>query len=171
MIILSCNAQQNAINSITTISKKAFAKIDNGKFIFLQDTLSLKKRLIDNISSKKDIFFDKVVILKQTTLGNNPKEFYYVLIKDSNNHIKISRWLNRIGDELFFSNKIIDGEQFEQIYHFCIGLEDCDPEVFDIDNRKFWNCSKDPTCKIASIDSQSRDCKFANMVLISELEK
>lgn len=93
-----------------------FAKIYKERVEIIQDTLLLKQKLSENINFDKPINFDKVEVIKQKTIGEIQQEYYFVLLKDSRNNIKIARWLNLIGDELYFNNKVNNGDAFEQTY-------------------------------------------------------
>lgn len=145
-----------------------FAKIHEGKIIFIQDTTLLKEKLKENISFDKPIEFDSVEIVKQTTIGDLQEDYYFVLIKNYQYRVKIARWLNLIGDELYFNNKTNQVDSFEQIYLTCIGNNDCYPEVFIFDNQRGWGCSKNPKCLIDTEQRDYLDCYTYKTILISE---
>ncbi|WP_395044345.1 hypothetical protein [Flavobacterium sp.] len=172
-IILSYSCAQNKLvnNQNELKSNKLIAIIKNDNYVFKTDLEILKNRLIQNISTEKKINFDKIEIIKQFTIGDEPKEFYYILLKDSNTNIKIARWLNKIDNKLYFNNLIGKINQFEQTYQFCVGKNDCNPEVFEIDKDFFWSCSKDPKCLLEPIKQSDLTCKTFKTIIISELEE
>lgn len=167
-VLSSCSTHKVDNSNKTSI---AFAIIKKDKIIFLQDTIALKEKLKTNLfSTNTKINLEKVEVSKQITISVNPKEYYFLLVKDFHKKIKIVRWLNRIGDKLFFNNKSPNEDSFEQMYTTCEGEEDCDPHVFITDTERFWSCSMDPTCKIGIVDEKTIKCKSYKSIIISELE-
>lgn len=164
----------NSCHSISQVDvqegNELFAKIYKERVEIIQDTLLLKQKLSENINFDKPINFDKVEVIKQKTIGEIQQEYYFVLLKDSRNNIKIARWLNLTGDELYFNNKVNNGDAFEQTYLICVGNNNCYPEVFIFDNKKEWGCSKDPKC-ISDLEKKDiSDCDVYKTILISELK-
>ncbi|RAR48017.1 hypothetical protein [Flavobacterium lacus] len=147
-----------------------FAKIINGELKIIQDTTLLKEKLKENISFDKPIHFNSVEIVKQKTLGDLQEEYYFVLIRDNHSKVRIARWLNLIGDALYFNNKTNQNDSFEQTYLICVGKSDCYPEVFVFDNQRNWGCSKDPKCIIDPEKRDNLDCDTYKTILISELK-
>jgi len=145
-----------------------FAKVYGERIEIIQDTTLLKEKLKENISFDKPIHFDSVEIVKQTTIGDLQEDYYFVLIKNNQYRVKIARWLNLIGDELYFNNKTNQVDSFEQIYLTCIGNNDCYPEVFIFDNQRGWGCSKNPKCLIDTEQRDNLDCYTYKTILISE---
>lgn len=78
-------------------AQKPFAKIEKGRFAIERDTTEFKKFLKDNLfaESKKLISLDKVEIKKQAMLTLED-EYYFVLVTDFKNHIRIAKWLNKV---------------------------------------------------------------------------
>lgn len=171
-IINSCISfsQTDAQESVKNDSDFPFAKVYGERIEIIQDTTLLKQKLKENISFDKPIHFNSVEIVKQKTIGDLQQEYYFVLIKDSRSKVRIARWLNLIGEELHFNNKINQIDSFEQIYLICIGSNDCYPEVFVFDNKRNWGCSKDPSCITDPQKREALKCDIYNTVLISELK-
>lgn len=123
-----------------------FAEITTNGYVFHSDTLELKKTIIKQMFQTSDTMFNKIKIVQQRTLGTN-QEFYYILITDKNNTIKIAKWLNLIGNKLYMNNKISEGSLFEQSFIACRGTDECSPQVFqDSDGTRKWGCNKDLKC-------------------------
>lgn len=147
-----------------------FAKIENDKLIIIQDTTLLKQKLLENITSEKPIHFNKVEILKRKTIGDVQEEYYFVLVTNNQYNIKIARWLNLVGNELYFNDKTNQVDSFEQIYLTCVGNNDCYPEVFIIDNKRSWGCTKNPKCITDPEKVDKSDCDSYTTVFISDLK-
>ncbi len=145
-----------------------FAKVYGERIEIIQDTTLLKEKLKENISFDKPIDFDSVEIVKQTTIGDLQEDYYFVLIKNNQYRVKIARWLNLVGNELYFNDKTNQVDSFEQIYLTCIGNNDCYPEVFIFDNQRGWGCSKNPKCLIDTEQSDNLECYTYKTILISE---
>lgn len=147
-----------------------FAKVYADRIEIIQDTTLLKQKLKENISFDKPIDFNSVEIARQKTIGDLQEEYYFVLIKDSHSKVRIARWLNLMGNELYFNNKTDQNDSFEQTYLICVGNSDCNPEVFVFNNQKNWGCSKDPKCIINPEKRDNLDCDTYKTILISELK-
>lgn len=161
LLILIFSSSCGVKKDVSNHSLILFAKIKNDKIIILKNTDSLIKLIENNITTKKQLQFNQVSVKRQKTISADKKEFYYVFIHDSINHIKISRWLEKKGKNLYFNND----DAFKLTYNFCIGEDDCDPNLFYMDNEYFWSCKLDPKCLITPVDSTQIKCKFTKLVI------
>lgn len=128
-------------------SKKLFAKIIDDSYVISVDTIALKKKITESIfSSESKIFFDKIEVKKQFTIGEEKKVFYYVLLTDFSANARTCRWLTKVNDDLYFNDDFESGDSFEQMYLTCIGTENCATNVYVLDSKKFWLCGENPNC-------------------------
>lgn len=135
----------------TTELKNPFAKIKGNTFVILQDTTQFKSDLInvlfsDTLELTKPVF-DKIEIRKQVSFGEENEEYYFVLVYDLAKKIKVAKWLDKIGDNLFLSNQVDNDNYFHLYYIICKGPDDCFPEVGVIDSHKYWSCGRELMCK------------------------
>jgi len=143
-------------------SKKAFATIKNGAFIFKIDTVAYKKKVKEALFNDPDIVFNKIIISRQITL-NTKREFYYVMLSTKDNRIRVAKWLNKKGNNLFSNDEISEGDLFEQIYVTCEGAGTCSPQVYEDGTTKMWGCSEDIKCYIG--DKVNSDCKASKSII------
>ena len=150
---------------VLSIAQKPFAKVIGEHFIIERDTVELKKFLKDNLFSEstKEILFDKVEIKKQKMLTSN-EEYYFVLISDSKNHIRIAKWLNRIGENLYSKENLDNGDLFENLYQTCVGEQDCQQNVFTIDSKRHWTCGEQIAC-MTEEQANLVDCKAYKSII------
>ena len=151
--------------TIISFAQQPFAKIYKDVFVIEKDTVAFKKFLKDNLfsESKTEIRFDKVEIKKQKILTSD-EEYFYVVISDSKNHIRVAKWLNKIGDNLYSKDVIDDDDLFENIYQTCVGKQDCNMNVFVLDSKRYWTCGETMTCLT---DEQAKliDCKAYKSII------
>ena len=146
-VLLSCGQTKSSFKSNYGGSKKLFAKISNNEIIIKYDTIVFKEYISKNISlSKAQINYDKIEVKKQFTLGEEKKVFYYLLLTDFDKKVKTYRWLNKIGDELYFNDDLENKDNFELIYLSCIGNQNCNPNVYVLDKKKGWVCGEQIIC-------------------------
>lgn len=147
IVLLSCAQTKSSFNRNYIGSKKLFAKISNNEIVIKYDTIVFKEYISKNISlPKAQIDYDKVEIKKQFTIGEEKKIFYYVLLTNFKEKVKTCRWLNKIGDELYFNDDTENHETFELIYLSCIGNQNCNPNVFVVDKKRGWVCGEEIIC-------------------------
>lgn len=164
--LFSCKSQSS--------SDLPFANITHNEIEFLQDTTAFKNHIRQSMNFKAEVNFDKIEILKQFTIGignSTSSEFYYVLISDTKHNYKVARWLNRIDDRFYINNKSHIGDQFEQTFLICVGVDNCYPEVFDIDGKKSWGCNKDPKCLLQEPDPETIKCRSYKTLLVDDLKE
>lgn len=164
-------SQTDVKESTKKDSDISFAVVYGERIAIIQDTTLLKQKLKENISFDKPINFSSVKIVKQKTIGDLQEEYYFVLIKDSHSKVRIARWLNLTGNELYFNNNTNQNDSFEQTYLICVGNSDCYPEVFVFNNQRIWGCSKDSKCIIEPEKRDNLDCDTYKTILISELKE
>ena len=144
---LNCAAQELKKNYV-------FAEIKQGNFIILKDTAKLKSEIVELMfSDSANQFkpnFDRLEVRKLSSFGDTSIVYYSYLLTDNKNHIKVSKWLEKIGNKLY----VIDDpkeEDMEKLYYFaCIGKDDCFPEIRTEGKEKNWTCWRDKMCKVKS---------------------
>lgn len=161
IFILSCSEKQNSRPVPKGYTK--FAELKNGKYDILIDTISFKENLIALFDSK-DVTIDKIQIVKQQTLGDIKKDFYYILANDFKKKIKITRYLVYEKDVLFINDSISSEDVFEQTFLICIGQGNCNPHVFDVDGKRSWSCSDIYECS----KDKFVDCKMFTTIVTED---
>ena len=160
---------QHALNPLQANKhndKEVLAKIEKGKVIFIIDTLKFKKSLSVELFEGKNIVLNNMAIKKQAALVSG-SEFYYLLLKDHNNSVKVARWLDKIGDSFYFSNENIEKDSFPYIYIICYGKTECDPEMLENAGTRFWGCTKDLICP-ATVGTDPPKCLAEQSLMLSE---
>jgi hypothetical protein len=141
-------------------------KIHNNEFYFYVDTTKFKFFLNENINFKDNVKLDKVQIIKQKSIGENPIDFYYILVSDKTKKIKIAKWLDNIDGNLMFNESYTDKESsVKSHYIICVGDNDCYPQFIKLDTLKTWSCDKNLSCLINS-DSLNSSCKIYKTVIL-----
>lgn len=145
--ILSCAQAKSDFKKQNNDSKKLFARIINESYVLEIDTIVFKNKIAENIFQKESkIFFDKIEVMKQFTIGEEKKVFYYVLLTDFSTNTRTCRWLNRVENDLYLNDDFESGDSFEQMYLTCIGTENCATNVYVLDSKRFWLCGENPNC-------------------------
>lgn len=143
-------------------SEKAFATIKNGAFVIKIDTVAYKKKVKEALFNDPHIVFNKITINRQNTL-NTKREFYYVMLSTKDNRIRVAKWLNKKGNNLFSNDEITEGDLFEQTYLICDGDGTCSPQVYEDGTKKLWGCSEDIKCYIG--DKVNSDCTASKSII------
>ncbi|WP_130734744.1 hypothetical protein [Flavobacterium sp. J27] len=138
----------------------------NDEFKFFIDTTKYKSFLYENINFQNNVKLDKVQIMKQQSIGQNPIDFYYVLVTDKAKKIKIAKWLEKIDDNLYFNEDYSSKEaSVKSHYIICVGDNNCYPQYIMLDTLKTWSCDKNLSCYISS-DSTNTNCKIYKTVIL-----
>lgn len=152
--------------SRVTTNDLLVGKILNNKFHFYTDTTKFKLLLNENINFKDNVKLDKVQIIKQKSIGENPIDFYYILVTDKTKRIKIAKWLDNIDGNLMFNERYTDKESsVKSHYIICVGDKDCYPQFIILDTLKTWSCDKNLSCLIRT-DSINSSCKIYKTVIL-----
>ncbi len=169
-LFLSCQSQQKKVK--TDYFK--VASLENGHILMTFDTVIYKDTLKKNLAfHNKDLHFDRVEIKTKSTIGIGVKSvaFHYLLITDKTLHTNVTRYLVEKDGALYINNSSKLGDQFEQMYNLCVGIDDCDPEVFDIDGARSWGCSKDTRCLKETPDPVTVTCRSYKALISSEINE
>jgi len=167
LVLISCTGQKPGPSALL------FAKAGRDGFEFVEDTTNFKNHIRESMNFRKEVAFDRVRIVKQTTLPfgtGRATEFFYVMVSDTRHHYRVSRWLSQRNGNLYLNNRSAPGDQFEQMFQICVGEEDCAPEVFDIDGKKYWGCSKDPKCLKDAPDPETVKCRTYKSLIVDDLK-
>lgn len=163
-----CFISSCSVSKINHSNYRCFARIKDNKFIFNIDTASYKHKVQNEIFKKENYIINDIQIVKQLTLGKK-SEFYYILLKDKTNCVRVAKWLKKINNKLYTNDVLEEGDLFEQSYLVCVGLEDCFPNVFETDSIKQWGCSENVSCfvsKEAAEEAQKR-CKSYKAIILN----
>ncbi len=153
---LSCYAQET--------KQEPIAVIKGDGFEFKIDTNAFKKEIVKHLFSGQEVEFNSFEIKKQFTLGTK-REFYYLLLTDTKRHIKVAKWLNKQGNNLFTNDEIGEGDAFEQTYLTCQGINDCDPNVFEEGKDIGWLCGEELSC-LAMPEKDELKCKATKSLIL-----
>ena len=75
------------------------------------------------------------------------KEFYYLMMTDFDKKVKTCRWLVFDGKNLYLNNYIKkDVSNVEFVYLSCVGNENCNPNIYNLDGKDYWICGDNPIC-------------------------
>jgi hypothetical protein len=85
-------------------------------------------------------------VKKGLTKGEKSISYYYVILSDYDTHTKVFRWLCLKNKALFFDDLTTVNESFEQIFITCIGKDNCEPNVYVLNNKMLWTCGENPSC-------------------------
>lgn len=162
---LSCKGQ-HVSPPIIPQNYLLFAKIKNNVFDITADTAAFVKNIKDNLFYGKVVNLNKITIRRQLTLEAK-NEFYYILVTDEKQHIKVAKWLIKLDDQFFINDLISTGNLFEQSYLVCIGEGDCSPQVLEIEDEKQWGCSTDIQCYVdgAAAAAAAKECKSYKSII------
>ena len=153
IVFISCKAVKS---NLKDSSKELFATINDDSYSIRIDTLVFKKRISENIfSSTSNITYDKIEVKKQLTIGEEKSFFYYVQLTNYKKNLKTTRWLERINDKLYLNNSEKDDDTFKLQYASCQGINDCTPNVYISDKKRFWICGEIAVCSNKKDDSLS----------------
>ena len=138
------------MQSQTEYKAKPFAKIKEDKFVIETDTVVFKNEIKELLFSDTDVevILDKIKVDRNFIVGEKKSEYYFVIIYDTKHHLKVVKWLNRVNDSLYFTEKVGGRDLFEQTYQICIGKSNCEPNVFILEGKKIWGCGDSPVCLI-----------------------
>lgn len=160
LLLLSFSAQAQEFN------KKVFAKVENETAKFVADTTAYKNAVSKNLlENGYTVTFNKVEIKEQLTLGTNRK-FYYVLLTNKHNTVKVARWLTKDGNTYTTDDTIEEGDLAEQIYLTCVGEGDCSPQLFEDGDMRMWGCSEVVAC--GAVAGEEPKCKVLQSVFVIE---
>lgn len=145
---ISCRETKNNIYKKIPQKSILFAQINANGIKFEIDTVKFKNKISTSIFSvDSKIEFDKIEVVKQLTIGEEKKIFYYVLLTDFDKKVKTSRWLVNIGKFLYINEDIgKNKDNFESLYLTCAGNQNCSPNVFTLDKKRSWICGENPSC-------------------------
>ncbi len=150
---ISCNTIKS---NLKDNSKELFATVTGDSYNIRIDTLIFKKRISENIfSSTSNITYDKIEVKKQFTIGEEKKVFYYIQLTNYNKNLKTTRWLEKINDKLYLNNSEKGDDAFELLYASCQGINNCTPNVYISDKKRFWICGELAVCSNKKDDSTS----------------
>jgi hypothetical protein len=146
LISIQCFGQQT--EQITP-----FAQINGDSMVMMEDSTIFKSKLVkllfSDTSEKTKPVFDKMTICRQLTFGEANKEYFFILLQDTSNKIRVAKWLEKTGNHLFVINQVDNFEKdgFKLFYIICRGIDDCFPELGVIDGKMYWSCGRDLICK------------------------
>lgn len=132
--------------------------IENNHYIITVDTLKLKEYW-EQITGVADTELTNMEIRKTLTLGDREEDFYMLIAYDKSKKLKMSRYLFKQDNDLYFytvdlSKDVSDNEMFFCYYYLCYGADDdCFPHVGILENQYFWSnshllvCELDSPCK------------------------
>ena len=118
------------------------ARITSNGFKISLDTIAYKKKIVDNFITNKDFFFEKTEIVKKKDKSIDHKEYYFISVINKTKHVRISRWLEKKGKKLYFVNT----GDYKQTYLWCVGENDCEPNLFKDMEEMSWACGENPFC-------------------------
>lgn len=143
-ILVSCSIHKNPDDNKNIL----FAEKNGNRYEIKIDTLNFKKEIGSSIfSPDSKVEFDKIEIVKQYTIGEKAKEFYYLMMTDFDKKVKTCRWLVFDGKNLYLNNYIKkDVSNVEFVYLSCVGNENCNPNIYNLDGKDYWICGDNPIC-------------------------
>jgi len=152
----------NSFAQVSVHSKRIVAKIENGKSIFLIDTVKYKEKIIENIFSKDlNITFNMIKLIHKESKVCK-KSFYYLVLIDQENNIKMARIVFKEGDFFLMKND----NSFNRTYVSCVGKKDkCFPSIICEDNKQFWSCSEE----MLQCDANNKECRKFLSIITSDL--
>lgn len=129
------------------LSKKiTIAEIDNGNLEVLIDTKAFLNTVNKEIQGK-DSQLHKIGIKKGTSLGDEQREFFYIIMSSGEKNIHVVRLLHSRNGKVFM--KTASGLRGFTSYDFfigCEGNENCYPRMFYLDGKFTWSCREKPVC-------------------------
>jgi len=150
-------------------NQKPFAVIKGKQIDIKKDTTLFKRYLKANLFSEVDktITLDKIEIRKQTMLSSN-EVYYFVLITDFKNHVRIAKWLKKNKNSLYLiDSEDENAEPIEIMYQVCNGPENCLPNIFKLDSEKHWTCGETMYC-LTEQAAKLNTCKSTKSIITSE---
>ncbi|NUY80676.1 hypothetical protein HUK80_07205 [Flavobacterium sp. MAH-1] len=162
-LLLSSIAAIGQINSVSDIlNGKRFAHIENGHIIFDADTTAYKTYLTKNLSHNgSQLHFDRIEIREKTTMGEQSKSYYFVMLSDLKRNVKVSRWLKKRGNDFAFSSD----ENFHMFYSICESGNGCDPNLYVQEKRTGWICGTEISC---AKPGETVKCPTATAMIMEE---
>lgn len=148
LFLISCGETKNTIYGKAPQKSILFAQINGYDVKMKIDTVQFKNKISTTVfSANSKIEFDKIEVVKQFTIGEEKKVFYYLLLTDFDKKVKTSRWLVNIGESLYLNENVKkNSDNFELLYLTCAGNQNCNPNVFILDKKRSWICGENPSC-------------------------
>ena len=134
------------------------ATVQGDKFVFVADTIALKKHF-ERIINMPEVKLEKIEVLKRKTFGDREEDYYMVVAYDHSMALKTTRWLVNHEGSLYyyhcdFNQEVSDDEMFYVTFFTCYGSKtDCFPMVAHLPDGYFWSgntelvCNPDDPCK------------------------
>jgi hypothetical protein len=138
---------------------KLIAKIIPSGYEFVADTVQIKNLILENLLAEGSSL-NKVEIKKKQMNSVDFKEYYYLSLTKGNSFY-IARWLEKKGNNLYFTND----SNFKMTYLICKGKDDCEPIVFDDLGNYMWSCGTNMFCTIDTINNPLK-CKTYKSIIL-----
>ena len=129
---------------------KKIGTIKNDQYIITVDTLKLKEYFIEVID-EPEIKLEKVQIIKGIVVSKKKEDFYMLTAYVKGKNARVTRWLVKEGNDLYFhkmSDEIEENEAFYCTYFFvnCTDNSPTAPMVLDFGDGYGWSTSENPVC-------------------------
>ena len=135
------------INSFAQ-DEKLFAKIENDSIHIVYDTAKFKADILafifDDYKSKP--IFESVNVVKKAIIGDTTNFYYSIILIDQSNTVKVAKWLEKRGTELYIIYKSSQPNSLKTNYITCTGSDECTPSVLMFEGRLGWSCGKSAVC-------------------------
>lgn len=129
------------------------AEIKGDRFVFVADTVALKKHF-ERIINMPEVKLQKIEVLKRKTFGDREEDYYMLVAYDHSMELKTTRWLvNHEGGLYYyhcdFNKEVSDDEIFYVTFFTCYGSKtDCFPMVAHLSDGYIWGGSTELACRL-----------------------
>lgn len=150
-----------SINSFAQ-DEKLFAKIENDSVYIIYDTAKFKADILElvfNDYESKPVF-ESVNVVKKAIIGDSTNFYYSINLIDNSGTIKVAKWLEQRGTELYMIDKSSQPNSLKTNYITCIGSDECTPSVLMFEGRLGWSCGKSAVCTPES------NCKMIKTIMM-----
>jgi len=132
-----------------------FAQIENDHIKYVADTVAFKRKLTQNLFGSSDKY-DFIISVVRKKILNSPENIYCMIVHDQKQHIKVARFLHQIDNKLYLNDNLEDEDLFEAYYRTCKGIEDCEPNVIELEGKLLWTCGESTDLKCRTPEQASK---------------
>jgi len=128
--------------------EQLFATLQRRAVHIVYDTVQFKADVLDIVFSdyKQKPSLASLRVVHKPVVGDPAKLYYAVLISDTSGSIKIAKWLEQRGQNLYLIDKFSEDKRLQAYYFTCIGTEGCTPSVLSVDGELGWSCKESAVC-------------------------